>query len=110
MVFTTWELSVECTWGTIVLLPKGGGKYLGIGLAEVLCKFIAIIIDQCLMEFIEFHEIMNGFRAHRETGTSTLEAKIRYFWISTRPMARWTGGAPERSWKGAVRSPRYSDS
>ena len=43
---------------------------------EVLCKIIAIIIDQLLADSIEFHNIMYRFIAWRRTGTTTLEAKI----------------------------------
>ena len=60
----------------VVLTPKGRGGCHGIGLLEVLCKIIAIIIDQLLSDSIEFHNILYGFIAWRITGTTTLEAKI----------------------------------
>ena len=42
----------------------------------MLCKLIAIIIDRRLADSINFHEIMHGFKYHREKGKATLEDKI----------------------------------
>ena len=50
--FDIGELALDCTWNTIILLPKGGGEYHVIGLVEVLWKVISIIIDRCLEESI----------------------------------------------------------
>ena len=50
--FDIGELALDCTWNTIILLPKGGGEYHVIGLVEVLWKVISIIIDRRLEESI----------------------------------------------------------
>ena len=76
MVFTTRELSIECTWDTAALLPKGRVDYHRIVLAEVLWKFIAIIIKWRLEESINFHDILQGFRVRQGVGMATLEEKI----------------------------------
>ena len=39
-------------------------------------KVISIIIDRCLEESIELHDVVQMFRVWRGTGTATLEAKI----------------------------------
>ena len=35
----------EETWQAVVLIPKGGGKYHGIGLMEVIWKAVAVILN-----------------------------------------------------------------
>ena len=62
---------------TIVLLSKSYVEYHGIGLVEVICKFIAIIVDWRLVDSIEFHNVLHGFRYQRGTGTAMLEEKMR---------------------------------
>ena len=58
---------MECPWAT--------GDYHVIVLVEVLWEVIAIIVDQRLVEYIEFHEVLTGFRALIGTGVVTLKAK-----------------------------------
>ena len=48
LMFVTGELVIKCVWAAVVLLPKGGGEYCGIGLLEVLFKVVYIIINQFL--------------------------------------------------------------
>jgi hypothetical protein len=60
---------------TVVLLPKGGGDYRGIGLLEPFWKVIEIIMDGRL-EVINFHDCLHGFLKGRGTGTATVEAKL----------------------------------
>ena len=73
--FETGELPTELFWSTVVLLPKGGGDFRGIGLIEVIWKLIATIIDKRLKK-AEHHDALHGFRAKRGTGTATIEAKL----------------------------------
>ena len=74
--FTTRELVTGCTWATIDLLSKGKGEYSGIGLVEVFWKAISFIIDRLLADYINFQNILHGFRAQRGTWTATLESKL----------------------------------
>ena len=60
--FETGELVSECTWSNNVLLLKGGGKYREIVLVVVLGKLIDIIIERSLEDYIEFHDVLHGFR------------------------------------------------
>ena len=47
-------------WVIIVLLPKDGGNYHGIGLLEPFWKVVEILIDKRL-EVVEFHDCLHGF-------------------------------------------------
>ena len=59
----------------VVLLPKGGGDYRGIGLLEPLWKVVGILMDRWL-QVVQFHDCLHGFLKGRGTGTATLEAKL----------------------------------
>ena len=63
LLFGTGELDKDCTWDTIVLIPKGIGEYHIIGLVEVLWKFIIINIDWCLSDSNELNDVLHGFRS-----------------------------------------------
>ena len=60
----------------MVLLPKGGKDYRGIGLVKVMWKVVVEILNRRLAASITFHDFLHGFRAGRGTGTTTLEAKL----------------------------------
>ena len=75
MAFFTGELETECTWYTVVFIPKGNREYRIIGLVEVLCKVIDINIYQRLEDSIDLRDVLYGFRSQRGTGTNTLESK-----------------------------------
>ncbi len=62
-------------WVMVVLIPKGGGDYRGIGPLEPLWKVMEILMDRRL-DSIEFHDCLRGFLANRGTGTATTEAKL----------------------------------
>ncbi len=59
----------------IVLLPKGGGDYRGIGLLEPFWKVVEKIMVAGLA-LIEFHDGLHGGLPGRGTGTATIEAKL----------------------------------
>ena len=69
-------LADECTWHTVVFIPKGKRDFQGIGLVEVLWKTVAIILNHKLTSAITFHHDLHGFRAGCGTGTAALEAKL----------------------------------
>jgi exonuclease III len=69
------EIPQQLSWIIIVLLPKGGGDYRGIGLLEPLWKCIEILMDKRL-QVIEFHDCLHGFLTGRGTGTATTEVKL----------------------------------
>ena len=69
-------MAEEATWQTVVLTPKGGNEYRGIGLVEVTWKVVAAILHCRLTTAITHHDALHGFRAGRGTGAATLEAKL----------------------------------
>ncbi len=51
LIQTIWdrgEIPQQMAWMTVVLLPKGGGDYRGIGLLEPFWKKIDILMDRRL--------------------------------------------------------------
>ena len=78
LIQTIWEhgsIPQQMTWMVIVLLPKGGGDYRGIGLLEPLWKVVEVLMDKRFLA-IEFHDCLHGFLAGRGTGTATMEVKL----------------------------------
>ena len=60
----------------MVLLPKGGKDYRGIGLVKVMWKVVVEILNRRLAASITFHDFLHGFWSGQGTGTATLEAKL----------------------------------
>ena len=113
LVFDIGELELDFTWNNVILLPKGGGEYCGIGLVGVIWKVIFTIIDQSLVESIVFHNVLHMFIVWKETRTAHWRPEysrrlqacrrrscMRYLFIYTRLMMRWNGGISWRYWKG----------
>ena len=111
-IFREGDLPTEMPWSAMVLLPKGGGDYHGIGLLEIIWKLVTTIIDRRVKEVVPFHDALHGFRAKRGTGTGIIEAKLtlscwssirshclRSSWISARLMMRWIESGRWRSWR-----------
>jgi hypothetical protein len=62
-------------WSIVVLIPKGGGDYRGIGLLKPIWKVLERVMDRRL-DTIEPHDCLHGCRAHRGTGTGVIETKL----------------------------------
>jgi hypothetical protein len=72
-----WEqgsIPEQMKWKIIVLLPKGGGDYPGIGLLEPFWKVIEKIMVAQLLS-VEFHDSLHGGLLGRGAGTTTIKAK-----------------------------------
>ena len=65
----------QLLWSIVVLIPKGGGDYRGIGLLEPIWKCIERVIEHRL-NAIELHDSLHGCRDARGTGTAIIEAKL----------------------------------
>ncbi len=65
----------QLLWSIVVLIPKGGGHYRGIGLLEPIWKCIERVIDHRL-DSIELHDSLHGCCNKRGTGTAIIEAKL----------------------------------
>ncbi len=75
VVWTRGIIPRQMLWSIVVLIPKGGGDYRGIGLLEPIWKVLKRIMDRRL-DAIELHDCLHGCRAHRGTGTEVIEAKL----------------------------------
>jgi hypothetical protein len=78
LIQTIWRTGTvprQMLWVIIVLIPKGGGDYRGIGLIEPFWKVVECLMDDRL-NIIEFHDCLHGFLAGKGTGTATIEAKL----------------------------------
>ena len=62
-------------WIIVVLIPKSGGNYHGIGLLAPIWKIIERVMDQRL-NAIPLHESLHGCQEGRGTGTVVIEAKL----------------------------------
>jgi hypothetical protein len=69
------KIPQQLTWVIVVLLPKGGGDYRGIGLLDLLWKMVECIMDRQL-NALPLHEAMHGCWNGRGTGATILEAKL----------------------------------
>jgi hypothetical protein len=74
-VWTHGIIPRQLLWSIVVLIPKGGGDYRGIGLLEPIWKVLERIMD-CRLNAIELHDCLHGCRAKRGTGTAVIEAKM----------------------------------
>ena len=60
----------------MVLIPKGGGYYRGIGLVEVIWKAVAVIVNCRFTATITYYDFLHRFRAGWGMGTTTFEVKL----------------------------------
>ena len=60
----------------LVLIPKGGGEYHGIGLMEMVWKAVEVILNRPFTASIAYHDSFHEFQAGRGTGTATLKVKM----------------------------------
>jgi hypothetical protein len=74
-IWTQGEIPQQLTWVIVVLLPKGGGDYRGIGLLEPLWKVVERIMDWQL-NALPLHEALHGCQNGCGMGTAILEAKL----------------------------------
>ena len=70
-VWDTGEISCQMLLTIVVLTPKGGGNYPGIGLLEVAWKVIERVLDGRLKK-VTLHGALHDFRQKRGCGTGIL--------------------------------------
>jgi len=74
-IWETGTIPQQMAWVIVVLLPKGGGDYRGIGLLEPCWKVVeGVILNR--WEVIEIHDCLHGSVKGRGTGTAILECKL----------------------------------
>jgi hypothetical protein len=62
LIKATWTYGInprQLLWIIVVLIPKGGGDYCGIGLFEPIWKVIERVID-CRLDSIQLHDSLHG--------------------------------------------------
>jgi hypothetical protein len=69
------EILEQMSWMVVMLLPKGGGDFWGIGLLDSFWKEVEKIMV-CPLGTIDFHPCLHGGLPKRLTGTATIEAKL----------------------------------
>ena len=73
-----WEhgsIPKQMRWEIIVLLPKGGSDYCGIGLLESVWKVVETIMV-ARIALIKLHDGLHGRLPGQGTGTATIKAKL----------------------------------
>ena len=74
--FQDGVLAEEATWRAVFLIPTGGWCYHNIGLVEMVCKAVVVILNHRFIASITYHDSIHGFRVRRSTGTTTLKVKL----------------------------------
>ncbi len=71
----------QMMWMIIVLLPKGGGNYRGIGLLDPIWKVVEKVI-------VKPHDCLHGGLPCRGTGTAIMEVKLQQqlAWVDQEPL------------------------
>ena len=75
VVWLHGKIMQQLTWIIVVLLPKGGGDYRGIGLLETIWKVVERIMDWGL-NIILLYEVLHGCCDGCGMGTAMIEAKL----------------------------------
>ena len=60
----------------IVLLPKGGGEFCGIGLVKLIRKALSGVLNCLIGAVVDFHGMLHRFRAGRGTGAASLSSSL----------------------------------
>ncbi len=85
-----WEcisIPTQMAWTIIVLLPKGGGDYRGIGLLDPIWKAVEkVMVAQ--LSVIKFHDCLHGGLPRRGTGTAIMEVNLQQqlAWVDQEPL------------------------
>ena len=71
-MWQTGEIPQELGWNILVLIPKVTTDTWDIGLLTTLYKVVEDTVDTRLKSSLQFHDVLDGFRDRRETGTSIM--------------------------------------
>ncbi len=77
----------QMSWMVIVLLPKGGGDYHGIGLLDPMWKVVEKIMA-AQMSCLELHNCLQCKLPHRGMGMAIMEVKLnkKLAWVDQAPL------------------------
>ena len=70
------RIAEKVTWQAVILIPKGVMEYCVIGLVEVVCKVVVVILNLQLTASITYHDFLHILRAGCGSGRTTLKAKL----------------------------------
>ena len=76
LVFREGCILTALSWTMMVLITNIGGRYIGIGLVEVVWKVWEKIMNNRLRATITLHGALHCFKKGRGKGTATMEAKL----------------------------------
>jgi hypothetical protein len=81
------EILMQMSWMVIILLPKGGGDFQGIGLLDPCWKVVEKNMV-CQMGTIDLHPCLHRGMPKQGTGTATIEAKLaqQLAWVEQEPL------------------------
>jgi hypothetical protein len=90
LIQATWESStvpIQMSWVVIVLLPKGGGDYPGIGLLDPMWKVVEKIMV-ARMSCLKLHDCLHGGLPRQGTGMAIMEVKLhqQLAWVDQAPL------------------------
>ena len=74
-VWNIGKIPRQILLSVVVLIPKGGNDYRGMGPLEVAWKVLEGVLDR-RMQGILLHDALHGFRQKRGCGTGIMEAKL----------------------------------
>ena len=77
-------MAEDSTWQAVFLIPNGDVEYRGIGLVDVVCKVVKVILNRHFTASISVHDILHGFWLGSGTCTSSLRSKLLKQLMSTR--------------------------
>jgi hypothetical protein len=86
-IWTTGAVPTQITWMIVVLLPKGGGDYCGIGLLDPFWKVVKKVMV-ARFAVIELHDCLHGGLPKGRTGTAIMEVKLQQqlAWAEQEPL------------------------
>ncbi len=75
-IWTTGSVPTQMSWMIVVLLPKGGGNYHGIGLLDPIWKVVEKVMVYRFTA-LKLHDRLHGRLPRWGTGTAIMEAKLQ---------------------------------
>ena len=76
LAFRDSKLHMECMWQKVVLIPKGNGEFVLIGLVKVLWKALSGVINRQIGAAVKFHNVLHEFWTGQRMVTISLEVKL----------------------------------
>jgi hypothetical protein len=86
-IWITGTVPTQMTWMIVVLLPKGGGNFCGIGLLNPIWNVVEkVMVTQ--FSVIKLHDCLHDGLPKRGTGTAIMEVKLQQqlAWVEQEPL------------------------